>query len=47
MVGEGSKSKIRQEELDDWKFVEITPPPKPPMDKTNLVSITSLPKWCH
>ena len=23
------KSEIRTEENDDWKYVEITPPPKP------------------
>jgi hypothetical protein len=40
-------SKIRQDENDDWKFVEITPPPKPQIDKKNLISIKSLPKFCH
>ena len=46
MVGLG-KSEIRTEENDDWKYVEITPPPKPPLDKTNLVKISSLPKFAH
>lgn len=41
------RSKIRQEENDDWKFVEVTPPPKTPIEKTNLVAIAALPKWCH
>jgi len=44
MTGQ-SKSEIRTEENDDWKYVEITPPPKPPLDKTNLVKIEQLPKF--
>lgn len=40
-------SKIRQDENDDWKFVEITPPPKVPIDKKNLISIKQLPRFCH
>lgn len=47
VVGEGSKSKIRQEENDDWKWVEITPPPKPEMDKGQFISIASLPKFAQ
>jgi len=40
-------SKIKQDENDDWKFVEITPPPKAPVDSKTLISIKSLPKFCH
>ena len=39
-------SKIRQDDNDDYKFVEITPPPKAPIEKKNLVSVLSLPKFC-
>jgi len=46
MTGLGS-SEIRTSENDDWKFVEITPPPKPPLDKAKLVSIQSLPKFAQ
>ena len=42
-----TKSDIRTEENDDWKFVEITPPPKPPLDKSKLVSIKDLPKFAQ
>ena len=46
LIGAG-KSEVRTEENDDWKFVEITPPPKPPLDKTQLVPIASLPKFAR
>lgn len=39
MVGLG-KSEIKTEENDDWKYVEITPPPKAPIDKSGLVAIS-------
>ena len=41
------KSTIRTEENDDWKFIEITPPPKEPLDKKNFVKIDSLPKFAQ
>lgn len=46
MTGAG-KSQIKTEENDDWKYVEITPPPKPPIDKSNLVKISSLPRFAQ
>ena len=42
LTGLGS-SEIRTVENDDWKFVEITPPPKAPLDRSGLVAIGSLP----
>ena len=45
--GASSKSEVRTEETDDWKFVEITPPPKPPVDKTSLIAVDSLPKFAQ
>lgn len=46
MTGQ-TKSEIRAEENDDWKFVEITPPPKPPLDKTKLIRIDELPPFAR
>lgn len=33
------RSKIRQEDNDDWKFVEVTPPPKEPLEKSQLIAV--------
>lgn len=41
------KSKVRTEENDDWKFVEITPPPKDPISKKEFVAINSLPPYAQ
>ena len=46
MAGMG-KAEITTEENDDWKYVTIAPPPKPPLDKANLVKVTSLPKFAQ
>jgi hypothetical protein len=47
-LANGDKSKIKQEENDDWKWVEITPPPKPPQDKKHLICVKEkMPKFCH
>ena len=43
-VGDG-KSTVRTEENDDWKYVEITPPPKTPIGKDGLVLIKHLPPF--
>ena len=46
MTGQ-NKSDIKTEENDDWKYVQITPPPKPPLDKADLVEIKKLPKFAQ
>lgn len=38
---------IKEEDNEDWKFIEITPPPKKEMQKTDLVKISDLPKYCQ
>lgn len=43
----GDKSKVQVEENDDWKYVEITPPPKAPVNKDGLVPISSLPPFAR
>ena len=42
-----NKSEIKTIENDDWKFVEITPPPRPPRDDTKLVKIEQLPMFAR
>lgn len=38
----GGNSEVKMVDSDDWKYVEITPPPKPPIDKANLVPVSRL-----
>ena len=48
MITNGDKSKVHQEDNDDWKWVSITPPPKPDMGKKHLICIKeSMPRFCH
>ena len=42
-----ARSEIKTDECDDWKFVSIAPPPKPPLDKAKLVAIGALPKFAQ
>lgn len=36
---------VNTEENDDFKYVQIVPPPKDPISTKDLVPITSLPLW--
>lgn len=39
--------KVKEEDNEDWKFIEITPPPKKAMQQADLVKISDLPKFCQ
>lgn len=38
---------VTSEDNDEYRFVQITPPPKDPIDKKDLVAISSLPVWAQ
>ena len=39
--------KIDEEDNDEFKFVQITPPPKEPYGKKDLIPIMDLPQWAQ
>ena len=38
---------VTTEDHDEYRFVQITPPPKEAIDKKDLVAISSMPVWAH
>ncbi len=38
---------VSTEDNDEYRFVQITPPPKKAIDKKDLIAISSLPVWAQ
>jgi hypothetical protein len=38
---------VSTEDNDEYRFVQITPPPRENIDKKNLVAVSSLPVWAQ
>lgn len=38
---------VKEQDNDDWKHIEIIPPPKKEAQKSDLIKITELPKYCQ
>jgi ATP-dependent helicase YprA (DUF1998 family) len=44
---EGPQNKLMVEENEDWKFIEITPPPKKTMEDKDLMKVEDLPPFAR
>jgi pre-mRNA-splicing helicase BRR2 len=42
-----SGNTIKEEETEDYKYIQIIPPPKKEPKQTDLVKIADLPKYCQ
>lgn len=40
-------SKIIEEDNEDWKYIQVLPPPRKEPKKADLIKVTDLPKYCQ